>query len=309
MLTNPRTFENKPSFDIDNLEWFKYEEESVGENIATITFDYPEKANALNLRNRVELNDILDYVTNRYIGENPVEVVILTGAEDWFCSGAEMDREGTEFFMDGEYFDKAEFFQEENIENSKIYFAYERLIMDMMMKILRMPQIVIGAVNGPATGLGNEIQTATDISIAHSEKAVFGVNETVMGITPINMGLFKKRMGPTQAKRFMLRGPHSFPNYMDAKEAKATGLVDEVVPGDEFKSRVQNVALDIASMSAEQCRLIKETMNLDLIEDFERTGTRQLLLQTTLRGRKWQRDQSEKLTKHYSGSGDMSKSE
>jgi hypothetical protein len=139
--------------------------------------------------------------------------------------------------------------------------------------------------------------------MALSRWAIFGVNEALMGLTPLNMGVLRQLMGPSQAKRFMLRGARSFPNYMDAEEARFTGLMDEDVDGEDFNEHVVAVAQDIADMPAEQCRLIKETMNLPVIEDAEETATRQFLLQTALRGRDFQREQRQKLADNYAGAG------
>jgi enoyl-CoA hydratase/carnithine racemase len=307
MLTDPRDVDGKPAFDIDDLQHFTYEQGSyrgteVDDNVATVTFDRPEKANATNHRTYNEFVDILDYVTKQYIGDDPVEVLIVTGADRWFSAGAELDRGGTEYHFDGEYHDKTEFFQGDE-EQMKHYFAGERVEFDMVAKILKMPQIVVGAINGPAMGLGLEVATAPDIKIANREQAIFGVNEALMGLTPLNMGVLRQLMGPSQAKRFMLRGARSFPNYMDAEEARFTGLMDEVVDEDDFDEHVVAVAQDIADMPAEQCRLIKETMNIPIIEDAEETATRQFLLQTVLRGRDFQREQRQKLADNYAGAG------
>src|SRR5665213_4086091 len=60
--------------------------------IATITFNRPEKRNAMNPRFHYEMTDVLD----RFQYDPRVRVLVLTGAGSAFCAGMDL----TEFFAE-----------------------------------------------------------------------------------------------------------------------------------------------------------------------------------------------------------------
>ena len=86
-------------------------------------------------------------------------MVVLTGAGDGFCSGADLEDPGTLPDIDG-------------LTVPAIARRAMELLDDVIVGLRRMHQPVIGAVNGAAIGGGFCLSVATDIRVA-SERAYF----------------------------------------------------------------------------------------------------------------------------------------
>lgn len=102
---------------------------------------------------------------------------------------------------------------------------------------------VIAACNGLTLGGGNELALACDIRIAGSS-ARFGFPEVKVGAFASAGGTQRLPLvvGAGRAMELLLTG-----RLLDAAEALAIGLVEEVVPDDQLRSR----ALDMAAAIAE----------------------------------------------------------
>lgn len=85
---------------------------------------------------------------------------------------------------------------------------------------------VIAAVNGAAMGGGFEIALACDLVVA-SENAVFALPEPRVGLAAVAGGLHRlpRQIGTKPAMGIILTG-----RRVDAREALALGIVNEVVP-------------------------------------------------------------------------------
>ena len=94
---------------------------------------------------------------------------------------------------------------------------------------LDFPKPIVAAVNGPAIGAAVTTQTLMDAIIA-SERATFSLPFAKLGVPPEGCSsvIFPERMGEETAQR-MLGNENWIPT---AAEAKAAGLIDEVVAGD-----------------------------------------------------------------------------
>ncbi len=295
-----KKIEKKPRFDINKLERYSFEKGKIAKNVARIMFNWPEYANGQDYRSVNELNDILDEVGK----DDEIDVVILTGTGRWWSGGAAIKNPygGWEYDYDGIGYDKLDVLD----KDPEKYLLGERAEIENCMRILRMPQIVIGAINGACIGMTTDIAAACDFRIA-SENAFFGVNQVVLGVQCLSgYALFPPLVGLSQAKRLYLHGPLLFPDYVRAKEAREIGLVDEVVPADKFVERVELVARDIAAIPRQTTRLIKETFNLPLIASLEESSHRSNLGQIWLRGlgfRESHRRASQILLEKYRGAG------
>jgi enoyl-CoA hydratase len=101
---------------------------------------------------------------------------------------------------------------------------------------------IIAAVQGFALGGGCELALAADFIIA-ADNAVFGQPEVKLGLIPGFGGTQRlaRRVGIARARQMIYTG-----KPLRAAEAKALGLVNEVVPRQELLSRVQTLAGIIA---------------------------------------------------------------
>lgn len=118
---------------------------SVHDSIATITFNRPEKLNALLPSMIHSYSDLLSFADK----DPDVRAIVVTGAGRGFCSGADLSLLG----QDGEAIKG--FLQGQSHETVPGKFLH-----------LRTP--VITAINGPATGLGFVIAISADIRIVHN---------------------------------------------------------------------------------------------------------------------------------------------
>ena len=183
--------------------------------IAIVTVSRPEKLNALN---RATLGEI-DHVFSTLAGDPGVRAIVVTGAgEKSFVAGADigelsvLDTRGAE---------------EASAYGSAIFRRIERS---------RAP--VIAAVNGFALGGGCELMLACDFAIA-SSNAKLGQPEVKLGVTAGFGGTTRlsRRVGRAMANQLLFTG-----ETIDAERAAAIGLVNEVVPKEGLRARVDALA-------------------------------------------------------------------
>ena len=97
-----------------------------------------------------------------------------------------------------------------------------------------MNKLVVAAVNGFALGGGCELAMACDLIYA-SEKARFGQPEVKLGVIPGFGGTqrLSRIVGPRKAMELVVTGA-----MIDAEEANRIGLVNRVLPAEDFLTHV-----------------------------------------------------------------------
>jgi len=204
------------------------------EGIATITINRPEVRNALNEETILEMLSELNDAER----DESIKVVVITGAGDRaFSSGADI-----KMMID---------------VGSLRAREVSRLGQRLTNEIEDLEKPVIAAINGYALGGGLEVAMACDLRIA-SENARLGQTE-------INIGLFPGWGGTQRLPRFVGKGTAKemiFTGKMvDAKTAKELGLVNAVVPADQLKSSVKELATDLINRPPVALKLAKELIN------------------------------------------------
>ena len=176
-------------------------------HVATITYDRPEKANAIDGAMRTQINAAFD----RFRADEAAWVGIVTGAGRVFCAGADLRSE-----TGNPAGDFAGSFWEKPTVNS----------FESGWEIFKP---VIAAVNGPCIGYGLTLVTWCDFVIA-SERASFAFPEVTVGIPTIVGALrLPQRIGWQAAMELLLTGER-----IDAGRAKEIGLVGRVVPHEDL---------------------------------------------------------------------------
>jgi len=209
--------------------------------IARITINRPEARNALNMKVREEIRDIVSELQK----DKDVRVAIFTGAGDEaFISGADIS-----------IFKNASPLEIETFASTLGQALYTSL------ENLDFP--VIAAVNGYCFGGGLELAMCCDIRIA-SEKAKFGQVEINVGIIPGGGGTVRlpRLVGVGRAKEMIFTG-----KTIDAAEASRIGLVDRVVPYDKLEAEVDQLAAAILKKSPVLIKLAKKTINKAMYTD------------------------------------------
>lgn len=170
----------------------------------------------------VPLREALEEISH----DNDTRVVVLTGAGEGFCAGADLENAGTPPHIAG-------------LTVPSIARRALRVLEDVALALRGMHQPVIGAINGPAIGGGFCLAVATDIRIAASS-AYFRAAGINNGLTAAELGisyLLPRAIGSSRAFEIMLSG-----RDVTAEEAERIGLVSQVVPRGELLESCYAVA-------------------------------------------------------------------
>ena len=138
----------------------------VADHIATITLNRPEQLNAFTGTMMNEMIDAFD----RIDADDDVRAVIVTGAGRGFCAGADLSSGGETFSRGGS----------DVVADSGVPRDGGGLV---SLRIFACKKPVIGAINGPAVGVGVTMTLPMDIRLA-SENARFGFVFARRGIVP-----------------------------------------------------------------------------------------------------------------------------
>jgi enoyl-CoA hydratase/carnithine racemase len=124
---------------------------------------------------------------------------------------------------------------------------------DAIAAVHRAPFPVIAAVNGPCLGAGFELALACDLRVA-SASAAFGLPEVRVGVpSVIQAALLPPMIGPARAAEMLLTGAP-----IAAAQALEWGLVNRVVPGEQLRTAVEELAAPILASGPEAIRTQKE---------------------------------------------------
>ncbi|HEX2591167.1 MAG TPA: crotonase/enoyl-CoA hydratase family protein [Rhizomicrobium sp.] len=198
----------------------------VKDKILTITLHRPDKLNAFTGVMMQEMIDAFDRANK----DDDIRAIVVTGSGRAFCAGADLSAGGSTF--------------DRPTDGKEIELSDER-IRDggglLTLKIFESLKPVIGAINGPAVGIGVTMQCAMDIRIA-SENARFGFVFSRRGIVPeaASSWFLPKIVGIAQALEWTFTG-----RVFDAQEALRGGLVKQVVPADKLLETAYALAAEI----------------------------------------------------------------
>ncbi|ONF43768.1 enoyl-CoA hydratase [Marinobacter lutaoensis] len=215
---------------------------SLEERVAVLTLNRHDVRNALTGTRLVD--DIV--TTAEWVNRCPdVSVLVITGAGSAFSAGGnirDMAERGGDFA--GTPAECAE--------------RYRRGIQRMPLAMEAVDVPVIAAVNGPAIGAGFDLANMADIRLA-AESARFGETFLNLGIIPGDGGAWfmQRLIGYQQAFELTLTG-----RLVEAEEAKALGLVLDVVPDDDLMTSTLTLARRMAAQPPKATRLTKRLMKM-----------------------------------------------
>ncbi|CAI8608564.1 unnamed protein product [Vicia faba] len=210
-------------------------EKSVGEGIAKISINRPERRNAFRPHTVKELirafNDARD--------DPSVGVIILTGkGTDAFCSGGDQALRTEDGYSDYE-----------NIGRLNV--------LDLQVQIRRLPKPVIAMVAGYAVGGGHVLHMVCDLTIA-ADNAVFGQTGPKVGSFDAGYGssIMSRLVGPKKAREmwFLAR-------FYSAVEAEKMGLINTVVPLENLEKETIKWCREILRNSPTAIRVLKAAIN------------------------------------------------
>lgn len=188
--------------------------------VGRILLDRPAKRNAMSYEMWIGLGES----SAALAGDDDVRVVVLRGAGDHFCAGADIAEllaerpHGVPSFMD--------------------------VNMVAEQRLATLPKPVVAVLHGDVVGGGCALAIDCDIRLA-VRGSRFGITPSKLGIVYPNASLERavRLLGPA-AKRLLYTG-----DLIDADEALRIGLVDEVHEADAIEQRVDELCATLAARS------------------------------------------------------------
>jgi 2-(1,2-epoxy-1,2-dihydrophenyl)acetyl-CoA isomerase len=219
--------------------------------VSLIALNRPAKLNAWTPRMGAEYRDAIE----RANADPAVGAIVMTGAGRAFCAGADI-----EVVFNAQIERGPEQGRQRDANTSEDYLAF----------LARMPKPTIAAINGPAVGIGITQILPFDIRIA-SDDARIGFFFVRMGLVPElgSSGLLPRLVGAGRALEWCLTG-----RMIDAAEARATGLVTEVVTATSLLDRAIAIGEDLSDRPLDAVRLIRTLLRANAHEPDPREVTR-----------------------------------
>lgn len=209
---------------------------SVAQGIAWITFNRPERLNALSPEMIREWTEALLKASQ----DHDVRVIVVTGSGRAYCTGLDLKSLG-----------------KVKIENGEVGGDVVGAGINLIKTMQKCPQPVIAMVNGYCYTGGLELLFGFDLIIA-SQEAQFGDTHAKWGIRP-SWGLSQRMpriMGLMRAKELSFTC-----RTFSAQEALEFGLVNRVVPSEQLKEETVSLARQIIANSAQAVAAIKDLYN------------------------------------------------
>ncbi len=195
----------------------------VDGGVAVITLSRPERRNAFT----AAMGESLGRAYRRCDGDDRIRVVVVTGAGDAFCAGADLSPAGETFAAPGQ--ERGEFTSSPVRPR-----AWE----------IRKP--VVAAMNGHAIGIGMTLAMQCDLRVM-ATGAKYGFVHVRRGVIPDAHAHWTvpRAVGFARAADLLLTGRH-----FTAEEAVTMGLATRAVPPDEVLTTALGIAGDIATNTA-----------------------------------------------------------
>lgn len=205
-------------------------------HVMVVTMNRPERRNALSPEMMAGMAAAWDEAN----ADPAVRVVILTGAGGSFCAGA--DLAAMSDTAPGDAFAADDPATPRDGSGTTVADVAAGVIKPLLKGFL-LDKPLVAAVEGAAIAGGTEILQATDVRIA-GESARFGVSEVRWGLYPLGGSVvrLRRQIPYTAAADILLTGRH-----LSASEARAIGLIGEVVPDGTALDRAREVAATIAA--------------------------------------------------------------
>ncbi|MFK4599745.1 enoyl-CoA hydratase/isomerase family protein [Streptomyces pristinaespiralis] len=190
---------------------------TVADGVATVVISNPAKRNAMT----ADMWRALPELLGELAADPAVRALVLTGEGGTFCAGADI----SSLRLPGE--------------------DPQALAVRAEEALAAFPKPTLAVVRGYCVGGGCQLAAACDLRFAESD--------TLFGVTPAKLGIvypagstrrLAALVGPAAAKYLLFSG-----ELIDTERALRTGLVDEVLPGDELGRRAADFTRVLVSRS------------------------------------------------------------
>ena len=234
----------------------------LADGVATVTFNRPERLNALTFAVYADLRDLVTELPHR----DDVSVLVITGQGKGFCSGGDVDE------IIGELLKM----------DARSLLDFTRMTGAVVEAMRQLPMPIVAAVNGVAAGAGSVIALASDFRIL-GESARFHFLFTKVGLAGADMGaayLLPRMIGMGRATELLMLG-----DRVDANQAADIGLATKVVADETLAEETSALARRLADgptmAYAATKKLITAEADMSLSAAIEMEAMAQALLMNT----------------------------
>jgi 2-(1,2-epoxy-1,2-dihydrophenyl)acetyl-CoA isomerase len=200
---------------------------------AIVRLENVGKKNAITVRMRSEMQEVFQSLQDR----PAVRAIVLTGAGDDFCAGADIREAGPE-----------------DIERAMWRM---RLLQRMVRSVATTGKPVIAAVCGVCVGVGWSLALACDFVIAATNSR-FQFAFRNIGLAPDGgvAFLLSRYVGLMRAKELLYSG-----RFVDGVEAQSLGLALEALPSSEVLTRAKAIAADFGNAATLALMMTKRQLD------------------------------------------------
>lgn len=206
--------------------------------VVTLTLNRPARKNAVNRTMWRELIQVFDEVA-----DHPDDrALVITGAGDGFCSGADLSDTGNADELQG---------------GVGASLRQMRVVGRAALRLHELPKPTVAAVNGVAAGAGCNLALGCDLIVA-SERARFTEIFSKRGLN-VDFGgswVLPRLVGLHKAKELVFLG-----DIVDAAAAERIGIVNQVVSHDDLGKTVGELAARLAAAPPIQLSVSKRLLN------------------------------------------------
>jgi enoyl-CoA hydratase/carnithine racemase len=209
--------------------------------VAVLTINRPDRMNAWTYRVGRELQHAMAH----YDADDAIRAIVVTGAGRAFCAGADLSGGGDTFQGSGS-------------ATGTHAEAAEELPLPHGKRPFELSTPVIGALNGPAVGIGMTMTMEYDIRIAAAD-AKYGFVFTRRGIVPElnSQWLVPRLIGLSRGLEILLTG-----RLFRGHEGADWGLFSSAHPAEDVLSAALELARDIAvNVSPASAALVKRNVH------------------------------------------------
>lgn len=225
--------------------------ETPAPHVARIVLNRPESRNAQDTSLLYALNDAFD----RAARDDDVKVIILAAAGPHFSSGHDL-REGGTIAEQMALFDPVGTWCGFGCAGAEGRMAREKEIyLGLSERWRNIPKPTIAQVQGKCIAGGLMLAWPCDLIVA-ADDAAFCDNTVGMGVAGVEYFAHPWEMGPRKAKELLFTA-----DWLGAEEARALGMVNQVVPAAQLSEYTLALAIRIAAKPMFALRMAKEAVN------------------------------------------------
>jgi 2-(1,2-epoxy-1,2-dihydrophenyl)acetyl-CoA isomerase len=212
---------------------------SLEGGVKRITFNNPARRNSVDFETMRRLTEAI-----KESAEDETRVIVITGAGDSFCAGADLQSS-----LPG--------------ADRDVTTDLREVVNPGVLAMRSMPKPIIARVHGHAAGIGCNYALAADIIIA-SDQAFFSQAFVKIGLMPDGGGTYflPRLVGYNKAFELMALG-----DPVPAQQAFEIGMINRVVPASELDATVNMLAERLANAPAIALAKIKTGLGASLQSD------------------------------------------